>query len=242
MTYFTTSDGTDLGEPTLVNGYANGWLVDPAEVGSDVTIDIDWTPQRMVWIGLALSALGVLACLALILLPLLRRHRGATQEPAEPGEPGDDALPMGASPLHRDGPVLSLASSLIAGVVAGVLGLLFGSLVLGAVLGLLTFVAARVSWGQVVLRATSIGMFAAAAGFIVLKQYRNDYVVDFNWVGRFETAHAWALLAVFALVASVVLDGLRSRAGSAPDPALPFSGSGAPPPPAGPGSSDRSDP
>lgn len=235
----TTSDGTDLGEPTLVNGYANGWLVDPAEVGTDVTIDIDWTPQRLVWIGLALSALGVLACLALILLPVLRRRRGAAPEP---GEPGDDVLPTGVSPLHRDGAVLSLAGSVIAGVGAGVLGLFFGSVVLGAVLGLLTFVAARVSWGQVVLRVTSIGMFAAAAGFIVLKQYRNDYVVDFNWVGRFETAHAWALLAVFALVASVVLDGLRTRAGSAPDPALSISGSDAPPPPAGPTSSDRSDP
>lgn len=66
------------------------------------------------------------------------------------------------------------------------------------------------------LRVVSLAMFAAAAAFIVTKQFRNDFVVDFNWVGRFETAHAWALLAVCTMVASVVVDGLRSSSPSEP--------------------------
>ena len=91
-----------------------------------------------------------------------------------------------------------------------------GSPVLGVVTGLLTLVACRVPKGQVALRVVSLAMFAAAAAFIVTKQFRNDFVVDFNWVGRFETAHAWALLAVCTMVASVVVDGLRSSSPSEP--------------------------
>jgi hypothetical protein len=176
--------------------------------------------------------LGVLACLALILVPVLRRRRAAPEATGL----GAVVQPEGVSALHHDGAPLALTAALAAGLVAGVLGVVFGSVVIGLVLAVTTFVAARASWGQVALRALSAGMFAAAAGFIVVKQLRNDYVVDFNWVGRFETAHAWALIAVFALMASVVIDALRAR-GSAADG---VSGSAAPPPPAAPASTDRS--
>ena len=63
-------DGKDLGEPTLINGFANGWRVDPATVGATVTLHLEWTPQRLVFIGLLASALGVLICLALLVWPL----------------------------------------------------------------------------------------------------------------------------------------------------------------------------
>ena len=49
--HLTTSDGTDLGPSTLVNGFANGWRIDPAKVGPDATFVVEWTPQRTVWIA-----------------------------------------------------------------------------------------------------------------------------------------------------------------------------------------------
>lgn len=205
----TTSDGTSLGEPTLINGYANGWRIDPAELGEDVTVDISWTPQRLVWIGLALSALGVLACAALILWPVLRRRR--VDATAHSGVGVVATRPEPASPWLQDGPVLSWRTTTVVAVVAGLGATFFGSPVLGAVLAVAAVVAARLPRGQILPRVLSLGMFAAAAGFILAKQLRNDYVVDFNWVGRFETAHGWALLAVFALVLCVVVDGLRGR-------------------------------
>jgi arabinofuranan 3-O-arabinosyltransferase len=203
----TTSDGTSLGEPTLVNGFANGWRIDPSELGEDLTVDISWTPQRLVWIGLALSALGVLACAALILLPVLRRRR----TPAAAVDELATTRPEPASPWLQDGPVLAWPTAAAIVGLAGVGATVFGSPVLGLVTALTALVAARVPRGQVLPRILSLGMFAAAAGFILAKQLRNDYVVDFNWVGRFETAHGWALLAVFTLVLSVVVDGLRRR-------------------------------
>lgn len=207
----TTSDGRSLGEPTLVNGYANGWRIDPAELGADVTVDIVWAPQRVVWIGIGLSVLGVLGCLALILWPLLRRRRAELPEVAT-------ARPELAAPWQDDGPVLEWVPTVGLTVASGALATFFGSPVLGVVVATATFVAAKVPKGQIVPRLVSLGMFAAAAGFIVVKQFRNDFVVDFNWVGRFEPAHGWALLAVFTLVVSVVVDGLRSRRSATADP------------------------
>lgn len=50
-----------IGERTMVNGYANGWLVTPRDSDA-VTIELRWTPQRSVWWSAALSGLfGVLA-------------------------------------------------------------------------------------------------------------------------------------------------------------------------------------
>jgi hypothetical protein len=158
---------------------------------------------------LALSALGVFACAALILWPVLRRRR--VHATADAGVEVVAMCPEPASPWQQDGPVLSWTSTAVVAVVAGLGATFFGSPVLGAVLAVTAVVATRLPRGQVLPRLLSLGMFAASAGYILAKQLRNDYVVDFNWVGRFEAAHGWALLAVFSLVLCVVVDGLRGR-------------------------------
>ncbi|MGQ0433344.1 MAG: hypothetical protein ACT452_13150, partial [Microthrixaceae bacterium] len=53
--------GATVGERQLVDGYANGWLVTPARSGT-LSITLRWGPQRLVWVGFAVSALAVLAC------------------------------------------------------------------------------------------------------------------------------------------------------------------------------------
>ena len=59
------ADGTSLGAPDLVDGMANAWLVDPGD--ADEPLDhAEWTPQRRVWLGLGITALGLLLCLVLI--------------------------------------------------------------------------------------------------------------------------------------------------------------------------------
>ena len=65
--------GKDVGGSTLVNGYANGWLVHPTAGTFSVTLR--WTPQRTVWIALGVSALAFLVCL---FLALRRRRRERT--------------------------------------------------------------------------------------------------------------------------------------------------------------------
>ncbi len=76
-----TVAGKDLGGSTLVDGYANGWLVHPTSGSFSVTLR--WTPQRTVWIALGISALALLACL---FLACRRRRR---QDPRDQA-PADD--------------------------------------------------------------------------------------------------------------------------------------------------------
>jgi arabinofuranan 3-O-arabinosyltransferase len=196
----TTSAGVDLGPPTLVNGFANGWLIDPAEVGADQTITITWAPQRLVWFGLGASVLGVLACLVLLCWP--RRRRSAPDAAA--------TEPIGIAPFAVDGGVptraigatLTLATATVSWIIAGP----FVALGMAAVAALAAFVPR----GQVVVRLVGIGMWAAAAGFVILKELRNHYVIDFNWMNQFEVTHAWTLAAVICLALDTVVSAVRN--------------------------------
>ena len=71
-----TTDGATLGPRRLVDGYANGWLVDPT---TDESFDVvlEWTPQRSVWAGLVVSLAAVLGCLAIVAVTWWRRRAGA---------------------------------------------------------------------------------------------------------------------------------------------------------------------
>ncbi len=63
--------GGDVKATAMVDGYANGWLIAPDGTGP-VDISLSWTPQRIVWVGFAISALTVV----LSLVVLVRGRRG----------------------------------------------------------------------------------------------------------------------------------------------------------------------
>ncbi|MGH9025684.1 MAG: alpha-(1-_3)-arabinofuranosyltransferase domain-containing protein, partial [Acidimicrobiia bacterium] len=69
------SGGSASSSPTLVDGYANGWYIEPDGDGP-IDVGLRWTPQRTVWIGLGLSAAALVLCLVLALRP--RRRAAAT--------------------------------------------------------------------------------------------------------------------------------------------------------------------
>ncbi len=206
----TTHDGTDLGEPTLVNGYANGWLVDPEVVGPDADITVTWTPQRLVWIGIVLSVAGLIACVVLLVWnprPPASRSGGVPDEyPHQPMRPALTPL------LGIRGTTLPAATAIGWAALSGALAfLLFGWAVAGVV-AVVVAVALSLPRGQVLMRILGIAAFASAAGFVVLKQWRNDYLVDFNWMNQFETTHGWTLAAVALLLADPMVSRLRDRA------------------------------
>ena len=94
--------GAEVGERQIVDGYANGWLVTPDRAGR-LSMALTWTPQRLVWIALALSGLMVAVCLGILVVgrrrrptepPLGHQVRPRLAQPAEgvrrltPGAPG----------------------------------------------------------------------------------------------------------------------------------------------------------
>ena len=207
----TTSNGVDLGSSTLINGYANGWRIDPGELGADVTVDITWTPQRFVWIGLGASAIGVLICLVLA----LRRPRSRSPvTSAAVGSVSDTPLPMRPVPVgpgHVDGPVWPPSRALLLAAATGAVAFVAGGPQIGVLVAVAVAVGLAVPRGQVLARAGSVVLLGAAAGYIVVQQYRNDFQVDFNWVEWFERSHLWGVGATLLLAAAVVVDGLRAR-------------------------------
>ena len=202
------TDGTDLGTPTLINGYANGWRVDPAKVGENATVRIAWTPQRLVWIGLALSALGVLACLALVIFG--GRHRRKPESSSDPTEDLPEMAPRYSSAVHADGPPLSLKLAVVTTLCAALLAFVFAGPWVALLVAALTLLASLLGRGQLLLRLATVGVLGAAFAFIVLKQGLNGYRLDFDWARWFETTHSWGLLAIVLLAVDVAVDGLRT--------------------------------
>jgi len=228
----TTSEGTDLGPPTLVNGFANGWRVDPAELGPDVTVDITWTPQRIVWVGIAISIIGVLICLWLILRTRPRGDRSGSVTAARLFDP-----------RRADGPSPGLGGTAVLALGSGLLALAAVGPVAVAPVTVLVALAAWLPWGPAVLRLAAFGSFAAAVGYTVLRQWRNAFELDFAWPQWFEATHRVTLTAIVLLAAAVVVDGVRARSvvsAHVPGTSEPLSGSDVPPPPTARGSTGRS--
>jgi arabinofuranan 3-O-arabinosyltransferase len=192
-----TVDGRDLGPPVLVDGYANGWLVQPGQ-----TVHLQWTPQRIVWIGLVVSVLGILLCL-LVLLRSARTPGGATL----PWEPGGATW---RDEPFRSGPPVGWRGVTLACVAVGAgVGLVVHPLMGLAVAGA-AVLALRWRYGRAA-GAAAAGLVGAAGLYTAAKQWRNDFPADFGWTDFFHPAHflGWSGLAL--LVVLLVSDALRRR-------------------------------
>ena len=201
--------GHDLGKGQLVNGYANGWLVDPKKAHTlDVTLT--WTPQRTVWIALAISGLSMLLCTALALGLLSRRRRTSAAQAGEAPENLDEPpafrWPLVAAGTRPRGLVVA-ATAIGAGVVAAVLikplpGLLVGLLTLAALV--------RPRW-RVVLAIGAPLALGIAGLYVLLEQTLNKYPPVFEWPTFFDRVHVLGWLAVALLAADALVEVVRTR-------------------------------
>ncbi len=229
-------NGTDLGPPVTINGYANGWYVDPAVTGTGpLTLTIAWTPQKLVWIFIGVSLVGFVVCVALMLFG--RRRREAPVLVDEPGRPLapllGDPWPFPWSPLtaraERE-PDLAPATERTVGVrTAAIASALFGLFVffdvptqwffplLGIPMGLLLYAALRRGDPRRLLGLAGAACLGVAGAYFVIQQRRNRYNPNFIWPTLHERVHIFGLLAMFFLAASAVHELLtRQRPGTVP--------------------------
>jgi arabinofuranan 3-O-arabinosyltransferase len=193
----------DQGEPTLINGYANGWLIEPGDA-DELSVSLEWKPQRIVWIGLILSTIGVVGCLALIMFDPRRRKVPAVVEAGPP------LRPVWSAPW-APAPRLATRPALIGGLVALVLMGLFSGPVWGLLAGAGAVLAVRWRWGLTAVRLGAVAGLTASALYITGKQFFERYPPDFNWPTRFEAVHWLGLLSVALLVIDAVLDVRAQR-------------------------------
>lgn len=192
--------GRGLGTPALVDGFANGWRLDPP--GGTFEVSLRFEPQRRVDIALWLSAAAVLACVAL----LVRR-------PARP-LPVTEVPPEPLSAASVDGPLrppVGVRLSVGLAAALGVLGLLVANPLVGVGLAGVTFASARgltPRWAAVALAPAAM---ALSGGYVAATVQRRGTVPGLEWPAELSRAHPVAWAAVLLLLSDVVVQAARGR-------------------------------
>jgi arabinofuranan 3-O-arabinosyltransferase len=202
-----TVDGVSLGEPVLIDGFANGWLL-PA--GTEVRVDLEWTPQRLVRWSLWVSVIAVVAVIALALRGRAGDERLTPRRPDGPSLPALRPLPVldriGPRPAAVGARVVAPSAALLAAFSWLNLPRLPGlALVLAVVLaGLLRF---RRGWMRpATLAAFVLGITSVA---IMVAQKRFRYPPDFGWPQQFADLHVWGVVALLLLAGDYLFSIVR---------------------------------
>ena len=192
----TVRGGPSLGSPTLIDGYANGWLIDPAITGSTFTVDIIWAPQKFVWAGLAVSAPWLIGLCAAALVLTRRRRRELAVEPEANG-PEIVALCTSYSVtlFERLGLIAVVAT------VAALVGGLGVALAMAGVSALLVWNRRRSVIAALVVLVSIGGIVALYTGL----QYRRQFPNGVEWPSGFWFAHQLGLVAVLTVAAETLI-------------------------------------
>jgi arabinofuranan 3-O-arabinosyltransferase len=193
------ANGRDLGEPTLVDGYANGWRVERTSSGEPTTIKLTWTPQRGVSLALLASLLAMLVCIGIVVVAVRADRRRARAESGDAPQL-DDVTPA---------PLPQRRRALIGTVVAVTLvtALLVQPWVAPLVGGFVLLAILRTSWRRA-LRLAPVVIVGGTAVYVTVAQVVRDYRPEFQWAKNFSawSIPVWAaivLLAADALIAAV---------------------------------------
>lgn len=199
------SGGDDLGDPVLVDGFANGWLVQPRT--DSFTVELRWTPQRTVWWGLAASALAALACVGLVFGGRARAVRPPAATAGRAVEEGVWRSDVERTRRLSAGPVAAAALAfLCSGWVAAV--------IVVAVVAVARLAPARVARAAVLAPGV---LLAAVAAYAVAKQVRYDLPTDLDWPRASDVVQPLAWAAVCLVVPSFRPSRPRRAAAPAPD-------------------------
>lgn len=210
--WHASANGHDLGPPTLVNGYANGWRVDTSK--GPVTVKLRWTPQRAVWIAMVISLIAMLGAIALALWPLRRRLAPMAAEETAMGLDPDASVPRSLSlvrSVRYGGPAPRWTEMAAVTVGAFAIGFVVVSLWAGLAAGAISFACVR--WRQ----ARPVVTFGAPACLLICGVYYVGYQlvcslrVDFGWPMQLGAVHQVAWMAVILLVIDVVVDRVWLR-------------------------------
>jgi len=202
--WHATVDGRDLGPPTLVNGYANGWLLPQGVAPARVVLR--WTPQRVVWVSMVISAVTVLGCLAGIGFGR-RRRRTACDATIATADEQPAPLAMGAlwqstgAPPSMRATVVATAGFLIGGF------LLVGPIA-AIVVGAATLAALHWRHARATTALAPAVALAVSALYTIATQVKNRFPPGFEWPRYFGEVHDVALAGVLLLLADLAVDRL----------------------------------
>ena len=166
----------DPTDPPIASASGRGtWIV---TAGPSADFHSEWTPQRVMWIGLAVSAVGMIAALVALVTGRLRRHRiGREPNDAPDDSPNSSTRLLG--PAVVSGLVIALFVHPIAGVVAAVV----------------TVVEHRL---PPIIDRILVGLVALGYVYILVQQSRYGTPTGFGWPGTYAKAHGVVLFSAVA--------------------------------------------
>ena len=235
----------DLGSPVLVDGFANGWRIDPSTLGAAVhdgslTVTLVWQPQQRVDVALLVSLAAIIACVVLAIEPGRRRRRARAPAYGElvlddgPAPDGLDhdgpARPTLVVPFRSDGPSAPPWAALATGVGAGLVSGAIASPVAGLGVGVATAVVLLVPRLRVVLGVLAIAGIVAAGTYVALHQHAARVPAGGDWTMSFGTAGRLAWAGVVFLGADALVEVVlgRRRASGATGPPTAGTAAGGP--------------
>jgi arabinofuranan 3-O-arabinosyltransferase len=186
-----------LGGSKLVDGFANGWRIDPAG-RQTLTVDLEWMPQRRVRLAIFLSILGALLCCAIAALGFRRApRRSVAFEGAGAG--GADATPTFSWPWQPAGEPVGVRALVLTTVAGAALGALVVGAWAGVLVGASLLVAFRVPRVRAVLALAPPILVGAIGLYIAYRQYREALPPVFEWpiLSSRASTPAWAAVVLF---------------------------------------------
>ena len=212
--------GRSLGPSQLVDGYANGWYVPAGLVNGPTVIHLTWTPQRVVWAAIGVSAAALLVTTVVAVTPpgALRRQRRrrVRPRPQRVAPAGSGPFPIswaslsgisGSRPRLSRVAAVSLGWAFLAGAVSRP--------VIGVVAGIAVAAGCWWRWGRPVGRVAAVGALVLVGVYAVAQQHRYHYLPTIDWPGDLSSANDIAWMGVTLLGADVVVGAMRSRFGAA---------------------------
>jgi hypothetical protein len=193
--WIATVDGEALGEPDLVDGFANGWLVTPD--AASFQVELRFAPQGRVTAAIVVSVIAALACLLL----LIRRPRPVVDAPSSLAEPYSSVLAF-----RYDGALPTRRTALWTGLGVGLLGLVLAGPFVGIVIGVVAAVGARHETFRRYLLVASPVALALCALYVLYVQARWSPPPFFDWPIEMRRPHPIGWLAVLLLVTDVIVD------------------------------------
>lgn len=206
-----TVNGRDLGASTLVDGYANGWLVRP-HAGAPLDVTFEWVPQRTVDRALAISVVSVLGCLGIVLVSVARRRRrGAVAVGAGVAFELEDTVPRLASPLVADGRTPGLVAIVVATLLAFVAGSVLARADVGVALAAAVALVLVKPRARAVLSLVPAVALALAGAYIAVRQTRHNLPPIFEWPTLFAWVRTLGWIAVLFLAGDALVELVRGR-------------------------------
>jgi arabinofuranan 3-O-arabinosyltransferase len=203
----TVTGRGSLGTSRLVDGHANGWLVQPDRASFDIVME--WTPQRQVWAAIWVSLAAALLCLALVAWSMTRGRRAI----AVIGDSPSDADVRIEWPSQPRGVVVrTRGSRVLVPILAG----LVATLVVAPWAGLLAAAAAalvqwRPAW-RVLVAVIPAALLAIVLVYMVYLQHHFRFPPVFEWPTLFPFGRPLGWLAVVFLGVDVLVERAQTPA------------------------------